>query len=102
VTATERLRVGADLRAQSGLILRGDEANLLPEVPGFARVDARAAYRLTSRLTVVGQVHNILDAEYATFGVLGDPSLLGTGSTDHRFYSPGEPRAAWVGIELQF
>ena len=101
VAATSRLQLGASLQAQSGLVLRGDEANLLPESPGFARLDARARYRINGRVSVIGHVQNLLDAEYATFGVLGDPSLLGD-STDPRFFSPGEPRGAWAGVEVQF
>jgi outer membrane receptor protein involved in Fe transport len=100
LAATRRLRLGADLQGQSGVILRGDEANLLPEVPGFTRLDARAAYRLTRRVTITAHVRNVLDTTYSTFGVLGDPEL--TGGSDPRFYSPGEPRGGWIGVDLAF
>jgi hypothetical protein len=50
---------------------------------------------------VIGQVNNVLDTEFATFGLLGDPSILGD-IDDPRFHSPGEPRGAWVGIEVGF
>jgi outer membrane receptor protein involved in Fe transport len=102
VAATERLQLSADARAQSGLVMRGDEANLLPEVPRFARVDARGRYRVAKRVTAVAELNNLLDAQFYTFGVLGDPSVLGAGSGDRRFYSPGEPRSGWVGLEIQF
>src|SRR5690606_18872642 len=58
VAATDRLMVGASVRAQSGLVYRGDEGNLLPEVPGFAVVDATARHALTPRAALVLQVHN--------------------------------------------
>jgi outer membrane receptor protein involved in Fe transport len=101
VAATARLNVGINLQTQSGVFLRADEANLLPEVPGFARLDATARYRASRRLSVIGQVNNVLDTEFATFGLLGDPSILGD-IDDPRFHSPGEPRGAWVGIEVGF
>jgi outer membrane receptor protein involved in Fe transport len=102
MNVTDRIQFGADVQAQSGLILRGDEANLLPEIPAFARLDARARYRVTKRVHVVTGLNNLLDASFYTFGVLGDPSVLGTGSDDPRFYSPGEPRSGWVGLEFHF
>jgi iron complex outermembrane receptor protein len=102
MNVTDRIQFGADVQAQSGLILRGDEANLLPEIPAFARLDARALYRITKRINVVTELNNLLDTSFYTFGVLGDPSMLGTGSDDPRFYSPGEPRSGWVGLEFHF
>ena len=102
MNVTDRIQFGADVQAQSGLILRGDEANLLPEIPAFARLDARARYRVTKRINVVTELNNLLDTSFYTFGVLGDPSVLGTGTDDPRFYSPGEPRSGWVGLEFHF
>ncbi len=101
VTATERLNVGVHMRTQSGVVFRGDEANLLSPVPGFTVLNAQARYRLAKQVVVVLDAQNIFDADYYTFGVLGDASLLGS-EVDGRFYSPGAPRAAWVGLELRF
>jgi outer membrane receptor protein involved in Fe transport len=100
---TERLNVGVNVRMQSGQFLRGDEGNLLAPLPGFTLVNAHARHRVTSRVTAVVQAQNIFGAEFYTFGVLGDAaSLLGDDFDDPRFYSPGAPRAAWVGIEVRF
>ena len=33
--------------------------------------------------------------------MLGEAGLIGI-DDDPRFYSPGAPRAAWVGLDLQF
>jgi outer membrane receptor protein involved in Fe transport len=98
---TDRLLLGAGVRAQSGQFPRGDESNRLAPVPGFVVVGAHARRRLTDRLTVVVQGQNLLDARYYTFGVLGDPSLVGD-DDDPRFLSPGAPRALWGGVEIQF
>jgi outer membrane receptor protein involved in Fe transport len=100
---TTGLTLGATLRAQSAQYLRGDEANLLAELPGFAVVNAQARQRINRRLTGVAEVQNLFGAEYYTFGVLGDAGLLGeTFEDDPRFYSPGAPRALWVGLEVRF
>jgi outer membrane receptor protein involved in Fe transport len=99
----DALRVGIDLRAQSGQVLRGDESNRLPPVPAFAVVDARAEYRFTSRAALAVHVHNVFDRQFYTFGALGDAEeVLGEGFDDPRFYSPGAPRAAWIGVEVRF
>jgi outer membrane receptor protein involved in Fe transport len=100
---TDRLQAGVTVRAQSGQYLRGDEANLLARLPGFAVVNLDARHRVTDRLAIVGQVHNLLDAEYSTFGVLGEAELLGEEfERQPRFYSPGPRRGAWIGVDVAF
>ena len=72
-------------------------------MPAFATVDAQARWRLGRRLALLAQATNLFDAGYATFGMLGDASLLGEAYEDEpRFVSPGAPRAAWVGVEFGF
>jgi outer membrane receptor protein involved in Fe transport len=107
VGVSARLGAGVDVagsaRMQSSQYLRGDEANLLATLPGFTVVDARLRWQVQRRLSLVAQVHNLLDATYATFGALGDAELLGERyEDDPRFHSPGAPRAGWVGIEIAF
>jgi iron complex outermembrane receptor protein len=95
--------VAAAWRGQSSQFVRGDEANLLAPVPAFSIVDAQARWRLGRRVAVLGQITNMFAAGYATFGMLGDASLLGEAYEDEpRFVSPGAPRAAWVGVEISF
>lgn len=97
------LTLSVHLRAQSSQFMRGDEANLLSGVPGFAVVDAQARQRIGRRAWIVASFRNLFDARYATFGVLGDASLLGAAFEDEpRFHSPGEPRAAWIGLDVRF
>ncbi len=97
-----RLDAGFIVRAQSSTYLRGDEANLLVPAEGFAVADAHARYRLSERLSLVGQVSNLFDGQYSTFGVLGDASLINDDFEQARFYSPGAPRAGWIGAEIRF
>ncbi len=99
---TSRFSAGGVLRAQSGQFLRGDEANLLQPLPGFAVVNAQARHRLTERVVIVGQLHNLFDARYYTFGVLGEDELIDPQRDDPRFYGPGAPRAGWIGMEVTF
>ena len=97
------LSAGVNVLAQSSQFLRGDEANRLAPVPGYALVDLRAAYQVARPLSVFVLVNNLLDAGYSTFGVLGDPTeVLGPGVTSPRFVSPGPPRALWVGVDLRY
>jgi iron complex outermembrane receptor protein len=97
-----RLDAGFTVRAQSGQYLRGDEANLLVQAPGFATADAHGRYRFNDKLSLVGQVTNLFDTRYYTFGVLGDATLIDDGLEHARFYSPGAPRGAWIGAEVGF
>ena len=99
---TAALDAGFTVRGQSGQYVRGDEANLLLPIPGFAIADAHARFRVTRRLSLVAQVRNLFDRRYYTFGVLGDASLIDEALARTRFYSPGAPRAAWVGAEVTF
>jgi len=94
--------VGLDAIVNSGQIYRGDEANLLPEVPGYFLLNLRAAWQLARPLSVFAIVSNVFDAHYATFGALGDPTPVFPMYTDPRFVGPGAPRAAWLGVDVNY
>ncbi len=97
------LSFGATLAAMSGQYLRGDDANLLEPIDGFATLNASAGYAIRRGLRVTAQVANLFNAQYATFGLLGDAAqVLGDSYDDPRFVSPGAPRAAWVGLEFSW
>jgi outer membrane receptor protein involved in Fe transport len=99
---TAGLDAGFTVRAQSGQYLRGDEANFLVQAPGFAIADAHGRYRFNERVSVVGQVTNLFDSRYYTFGLLGEATLIDDDLEHARFYSPGAPRGAWIGAEVRF
>jgi iron complex outermembrane recepter protein len=95
------LSAGVSVIGNSSQYLRGDEANLLPPVPGFAVVNARVAYRIGSHASVFALVNNVFDATDSTFGVLGDATeVLGPTFDSPRFLGPSAPRAAWLGVDL--
>ena len=84
----------------SSQFLRGDEANLLEPVDGFATVDLSAGYALGRGLRLSARLTNLFDTGFETFGLLGEADdVLGDDYDDPRFLSPGAPRAAWVGVE---
>ena len=94
------LELGISAIAQSGQPFRGDEANLLADVPGFVVLGARASYQLLDQLELFAQAENLLDNEYETFGVIADPSQVLPDDHDPRFLSPGAPLGVWVGVAL--
>jgi len=100
---SERLSFGADLYASSGFHLRGDEGNDLSRIGRMAVLDLQADYRVSDRLTAFLAVDNLFDREYETFGLFGGADeVLGDAFGDARFLSPAAPRAAWVGVQLEF
>lgn len=101
--ANTRGSVQASLNLTSSQFLRGDEANLLDPIDGYAVVNLAARYSVTPRVEVFADVINLFDAEYETFGLLGEADdVLGDEYDDPRFVSPGAPRAAWMGVRLKF
>jgi outer membrane receptor protein involved in Fe transport len=92
---------GVNLVANSSQYVRGDEANLLAPVPGYAIVNARAAFRIDSHVSVFALVDNLFNTTASTFGVLGDATdVLGPAYDNPRFLGPVAPRAAWLGVDL--
>jgi outer membrane receptor protein involved in Fe transport len=101
VSSAFGLSGGATLVANSGQFYRGDEANLLPPIPGWVVVNARLAYQIAAPLSVWALVDNVFDVRYSTFGVLGDATPVLPNFSDPRFLGPGPPRAAWIGVDLR-
>ncbi len=97
------LSAGVNVVANSGQYLRGDEANRLPQVPGYVLVNARAAYRFWSHADVFILANNVFDSKFSSFGVLGNATdVLGPSFDSPRFVGPGAPRAGWLGVDLYF
>ena len=98
---SERLLLGFDVQANSGFHLRGDEGNDLPRIPGYAVWNSYASFAVTDRWRVFAGIKNLLDTEFETFGVFGEPDeVLGDEFDDTRFLSPGAPRGGWIGFEF--
>ncbi len=98
---TDKLSLGIVVTYQSGQYYRGDESNQLPKLPGFTTVNLRGEHRVTDRLALLAKIDNLLDADYSSFGVLGEADeVLGDAYEDPRFEGPGAPLGAWVGLRM--
>jgi outer membrane receptor protein involved in Fe transport len=95
------LSVGAWVNLTSSQYYRGDEANLLSPLPGYATLSARGSYALSRRALVFVRVDNVLNAKYETFGLLGEPDEVLPDAEDPRFASPGAPLSVWAGLDFQ-
>ncbi len=95
--------LGADLQWTSEQFVRGDEGNLAEQLEGYAVLNARAEYRFSRNVRLFASIENLLDEEYATFGVFGEADeVLGDEFEDRLFVSPGAPRAVYFGFRLDF
>jgi outer membrane receptor protein involved in Fe transport len=101
--ASDALSFAANVVAASSQHFRGDEGNLVESIDGYALLNLRAEYRFGARASLFVNVDNVLDEQYATFGVFGAADeVLGDDFDDPRFLGPGAPRAAWIGVRLEF
>ena len=101
-------RWGFGLRGvlQGGQYLFGDEANLTPKLPGFFTLELHTAYQLTRRLQVFGNIQNLTDAHYSTFGTFSPvgavPLSQAPGATNPRSSSPAAPIGGFGGAKVTF
>jgi iron complex outermembrane receptor protein len=101
------LAIGGDLQVMGAQVYRGDEAGLLAALPPYAVVGLHARYDPTTHIELFARLENVLDAHYASFGVLGDPTGVGApgvpeAGADPRFQSPAAPFAAYAGVTARF
>lgn len=101
--------VGASVNYFSDQYARGDENNQdrNGKVPGYTLINLDASYQATRALQLFGRVQNLFDRNYETFGLLGENDFV-TGSFNpaagrsEPFFSPGAPRAFWIGLRYEF
>ena len=99
---TAKFTVGTDLVYNSDQHFRGDEANLLDTIDGYVVVNARASYQFNKNISVFGNVNNLFDTDYESFGLLGEPDEIFPGFSDPRFVGVGSPISAYVGMKVKF
>jgi iron complex outermembrane recepter protein len=104
---TDRWRMGATLDANSSQVLRGDESNQTPPVPGYALVNLRGSWSIGKAWELFGSVNNLFNRRYYTFGTFttetGLPMPAGTTAlAATRTYGPGAPRGAWIGVRVRY
>ncbi len=116
---TSKFNTGLNMIYSSGVYLRGDESNQLKKTNPYVVFNADASWKLSKSFSFFGRIDNILDSKYETMGVLGEASSsevnvpiselgdTGSGETavgplDPRFYSPGAPRAFYLGLRVNW
>ncbi|HEX6834204.1 MAG TPA: TonB-dependent receptor [Rudaea sp.] len=97
---TPQFTLGGDVLYNSAQYLRGDEANLLAPIGGFAIVNLRAVYRFGTHCSAWVRVQNVFDRRYSDFGVIGNATTVLPQFIDPRLLSPGAPRAGWIGFSF--
>lgn len=99
------VRLGLEVLYNSDQVLRGDEANLLDTVDGYAIVNLRVSYRVNKRFEMFGRVNNLFDTDYEGFGLLGeDPTeiLPNLANDSPTLLGVGAPIGGWVGVRVRF
>ena len=105
--------LGATINIVSSFYYVGDESNQLAPIPGYAVVNLHSTYRPMDHLELFASVSNLFNRKYATWGLLSDPTGVGSpgippgGVTngpgvDNRFLSPAAPLEAFAGVRMTF
>ncbi len=100
VRPIDALEIGLTMAGQSSQPFRGDEANLLAGPSGWVVLGAHASYRLFESLLLFVHANNLLDTEYNTWGVLGEPAEALPGTSNPRFFGVGAPFGVWAGARF--
>jgi len=103
---TEAWHAGVDGQYQSGQYLFGDEANLTPRLPGFFVMNVHGTYTITKRLQLFGNVQNVLDRRYYTYGTFSPTTSVflaqAPNATNPRSYSLAAPLGVFGGVRVDF
>ena len=83
----------------------GDEGNDQAVLEGYGVINLRSSWRAAGGVELFARLENLLDARYATSGVLAELEVHlreVPDASDPRFVGPGPPRAAFGGLRLRF
>ncbi len=98
--------VGGSGIYQSGQYLFGDDANLTPRLPGFVSANVYTSYQITPHVQLFGQIQNIGDARYYTYGTFSPTASVylsqAPNATNPRSYSPAAPIGGFGGLRVTF
>jgi iron complex outermembrane recepter protein len=106
-------RVGATLSIVSSQYYFGDESNQFGAMPGYTVAGLHTAFEIAPHFEIFANINNLFNAKYANYGILSDPTGIGTpgvppnGVTngpgvDNRFQSPSNPFAVFGGLRISF
>ncbi|BBL76334.1 membrane protein [Methylomagnum ishizawai] len=95
---------GGDLQYASSQYLRGDDQNVLPQVPEYTVVNLHTRYKVEEHVELFAMANNVFNTDYSNFGVVNRNFFTGApdGGTPERFLGPGAPIGAWAGVRVHF
>ena len=102
---TDAWNVALETLVSSSRFFVGDEGNDQIPLAGYGVVNLRSSYRFDSGVELFARIENLLDARYATSGVLAELEVFlheVPDAGDPRFIGPGMPRAAFGGVRVRF
>lgn len=102
---TDAFNASLEVVYNSSQVMRGDESNQLPEVDGFTVVNMNAQFYVNQQVRLFARVDNLFDTEYENFGLIGEDPTEVIDDLDNnsaRFLGAGAPRAAWLGVQVNF
>ena len=106
VQVTSRIALSSNVVLQGDQYIRGDESNQLDTIDPFAVWNLEANAQVYAGLTVFAKIDNVLDTEYQTAGLLGEPDEVPDetfeGFENPRFVTPGAPRMIRAGLGYTF
>lgn len=106
-----RLHVGGNVLVAGSSTARGDENNrdARGKVPGYAVVNLDGRFQINQQVEIFGRINNLLDRQYANFGVLGRNQFAGpsgnfdpANSVSEQFRGYGAPRGMWIGLRYSW
>jgi outer membrane receptor protein involved in Fe transport len=105
--ATDKFTVGADMQYVGSQYFAGDDSNQFSKLPSYAVFNLHASYQVTKNVQIYARADNILDNQYATYGIFFDTTALpnfatGNAFTDPTSLSPARPRAFYTGLKITF
>ncbi len=117
--ATSSFKLGANVTAQSGSFVRGNENNRhQPDgvdffgsgrTAGFAVLNLDGRWDIAKGLSLVGKINNVLDRRYDTGGMLGENAFDASGTLqapddwrDEQFVAPAAPRSLSLALRWRF
>jgi outer membrane receptor protein involved in Fe transport len=103
---TDKWTVGLAGVAASGAYLYGDEGNLTPKLPAYVTLDFNTQYQVTKHIQLFGQIQNLTDAKYYTYGTFSPTTSVylaqAPNATNPRSYSPAAPIGGFGGVKVTF
>lgn len=100
---TPQWTVGTDVVAMGGQYLVGDENNSNKKLHPYIAFNGHTSYQVTEQIRVFGEVNNIFNTKYSTYGTFFDNSDIPfLGLNGSRSITPAQPRSFYGGIAYKF